>query len=40
MAGLPVGKQVVVVDYNIEDVDKSELTSSPLDGELCKLTEF
>lgn len=38
--GLPAGKQVVVVDYNIEDVEKSELTPSPLDGELCKLTAF
>lgn len=38
--GLPAGKQVIIVDYNIEDVDKSELTPSPLDGELCKLTAF
>ena len=38
--GLPAGKQVVIVDYNIEDVDQSELTPSPLDGELCKLTAF
>ena len=38
--GLPAGKQVVIVDYNIEDVDQSELTPCPLDGELCRLTKF
>jgi len=38
--GLPAGKQVVIVDYNIEDVNKSELAPSPLDGELCKLKQF
>ena len=38
--GLAADKQVVIVDYNIEDVDKSDLTPSPLDGELCRLTKF
>ena len=40
VAGLPRGKEVVVVDYNIEDLKKDELTPSPLDGEMCKLTRF
>jgi hypothetical protein len=40
VVGLPPGKQVVVVGYNTEDVDQGELTPSPLDGEMCKLTKF
>ncbi len=27
--GLPPGKQVVILDYNIEDVDKGELKQVP-----------
>ncbi|MGH7972624.1 MAG: hypothetical protein ACREIC_28255 [Limisphaerales bacterium] len=40
VAGLPDNTQVVVANYDIEDVEKLELTTSPLDGKLCKLTKF
>ncbi len=38
--GLPPGKEVAVVDYDIEVSDKGELTPSPLDGHRWKLMKF
>ncbi len=37
---LPPNMQVVVVDYDIEDMEKEDLKPSPLDGQPCRLTSF
>ena len=40
VVGLQPNTQVTVVDYDIEDEEEQYLSPSPLDGELCKLTQF
>jgi len=37
---LPPNMRVVVVDYDIEDMEKEDLKPSPLDGQPCRLTSF
>ena len=40
VVGLPPNIQVTVVDYDIEDEEEQYLSPSPVDGQLCKLTQF
>ena len=37
---LPPNMRVVLIDYDIEDMEKEELKPSPLDGQPCRLTSF
>ncbi len=37
---LPPNMRVVLVDYDIEDVEKEVLKPSPLDGQPCRLSRF
>ncbi len=37
---LPPNMRVVLVDYDIEDVEKEDLKPSPLDGQPCRLSRF
>ena len=37
---LPPNMRVVVIDYDIEDVEEEEIKPSPLDGQPCRITPF
>jgi len=37
---LPPNMRVVLIDYDIEDVEKEELKPSPLDGQPCRVSRF
>ena len=37
---LPPNTRVVVIDYDIEDVEEEEIKPSPLDGQPCRITPF
>ena len=37
---IPPGVQIIVLDLDVEGVDENRLTVSPLDGQLCTLTEY